>query len=82
MAPPVPVKVEDRVAALETQLAELKASQDRTIKQNGWMKYQLIALLKKFGMYEPRAEGNGGEARERPPAEKKRPQANGEAAKK
>lgn len=74
MAPPV--KLEDRVAALETQLAELKASHDRTIKLGGWVKYQLIALLKKFGMYESR---DGPDApREPRKAEVKQPQANGQ----
>jgi hypothetical protein len=48
-------KVEDRLAALEAQLADLTASHERTIKLNSWVKYQLIALLKKFGMYEERS---------------------------
>jgi hypothetical protein len=47
-----PTKMEERIGALEKQVTDMKASQDRSIKLSGWVKHQLIICLKKLELYD------------------------------
>lgn len=66
MAPPKIVKdlkpaeplaaLEERVAELESLVAELQARQNSNFKTIVWMRFQVVDLLKRAGIYSARDE--------------------------